>query len=218
MFRLKLLLVSFAYLAVQFALAALGWGGFHAFFAHSQFVALLAITIVLMLASPMSSGNVSSGIKEDRSNRWVIGALSLMGFLLAFFPAYTDRLGVLVFGGETLRWIGVFLFAAGGILRIWPVFVLGRRFSGLVAIQEGHTLVTDGIYGRIRNPSYLGLLINMLGWALVFRSGVGVLITALTVPILMARIHSEENLLREHFGTEYQAYCAQTSRLVPWIY
>lgn len=218
MFRLKLLLVSFVYLAIQFALAALGWGGFRAFLAHSQFVALLVITALLMMASPISSGNVSSGIKEDRANRWVIPALTVVGFLLAFFPAYTDRLGVLVFGGETLRWVGVFLFTAGGILRIWPVFVLGRRFSGLVAIQEGHTLVTDGVYGRIRNPSYLGLLINMLGGALVFRSGVGVLITALTVPILVARIHSEENLLREHFGMEYDAYCAHTSRLVPWVY
>ena len=53
------------------------------------------------------------------------------------------------------------LFAVGGALRIWPVFVLGRRFSGLVAIQPGHTLVTTGIYSVIRNPSYLGLLIML---------------------------------------------------------
>lgn len=218
MSRLKILLISFVYLAIQFSLTALGLGGFRLFFTRPQFVALLIITAVLMLASPISSGNVSSGIKEDRSNRWVIGALTLVGFLLAYVPAYTDRLGILVFGGETVRWSGVVLFTAGGILRIWPVFVLGRRFSGLVAIQEGHTLVTDGIYGRIRNPSYLGLLINMLGWALVFRSGAGMLITALTVPILMARIHSEENLLREHFGAEYDAYCAHSSRLVPGVY
>ena len=70
-------------------------------------------------------------------------------------------------------------FAAGGALRIWPVFVLGRRFSGLVAIQPGHTLVTSGVYGFIRHPSYLGLLVNALGWGLAFRSGVGVLLTAI---------------------------------------
>jgi len=112
----------------------------------------------------------------------------------------------------------VVLFAAGGVLRLWPVFVLGQRFSGLVAIQEGHTLVTTGIYNQIRNPSYLGLVVNMLGWALTFRSGVGVLLTALVIPILIARIHSEERLLREHFGAEYDDYCAHTSRLIPRIY
>jgi protein-S-isoprenylcysteine O-methyltransferase Ste14 len=98
------------------------------------------------------------------------------------------------------------------------VFVLGRRFSGLVAIQAEHKLVTDGIYSRIRNPSYLGLVVNMLGWALTFRSGVGVLLTAVAIPILIARIYSEERLLREHFGAEYDAYCARTWRLIPWVY
>jgi hypothetical protein len=58
-------------------------------------------------------------------------------------------------------------------LRIWPVFVLGHRFSGLVAIQPGHTLVTSRVYRLIRRPSYVGLLVNSLGWALAFRSGVG---------------------------------------------
>ena len=87
-----------------------------------------------------------------------------------------------------------------------------------MAIQEHHTLVTSGIYSRIRNPSYLGLIVNMPGWALTFRSGVGVLLTALTIPILIARVDSEERLLRGHFGAEYDAYCARTWRLIPWVY
>jgi protein-S-isoprenylcysteine O-methyltransferase Ste14 len=96
--------------------------------------------------------------------------------------------------------------------------VLGRRFSGLVAIQPGHTLVTTGVYGRIRHPSYLGLLINSLGWALAFRSGVGVLLTALLIPPLRARIRAEEALLRSQFGGEYEAYRQRTARLIPGLY
>jgi protein-S-isoprenylcysteine O-methyltransferase Ste14 len=99
-----------------------------------------------------------------------------------------------------------------------PVFVLGDRFSGLVAIQAGHTLVTRGVYGVIRHPSYLGLLVNSLGWGLAFRSGVGVLLTALITLPLLARIHAEERMLRTQFGDEYDAYCARTSRLVPGLY
>lgn len=218
MAKLKMLSISVAYLVVEFHLGDSGLGGFLSFFSRPQFLALAILTVVLTAASFSSGASISTGVKEDRSNRWVIGALSLIGLLLAFFSAYTDRRGLLVFGGNTLRWVGVVLFTVGGVLRLWPVFVLGRRFSGLVAIQENHTLVTDGIYSRIRNPSYLGLLVNMLGWALIFRSGVGVLLTAFTIPILIARITSEERLLRDHFGGEYDVYCAHSWRLIPWVY
>jgi protein-S-isoprenylcysteine O-methyltransferase Ste14 len=104
------------------------------------------------------------------------------------------------------------------MLRIWPVYVLGNRFSGLVAIQPGHTLVTSGVYGVIRNPSYLGLLLNSLGWALAFRSWIGVILTTATLVPLIARIDAEERLLRSQFGEKYAAYCARTSRLIPGLY
>jgi protein-S-isoprenylcysteine O-methyltransferase Ste14 len=97
--------------------------------------------------------------------------------------------------GAAIRWLGVVLFAAGGALRLWPVVVLGTRLSGLVAIQPRHTLVTSGVCGIIRHPSYLGLLVNSLGWVLAFRSGVGLLITALIIPPRVARIRAEERLL-----------------------
>jgi protein-S-isoprenylcysteine O-methyltransferase Ste14 len=110
------------------------------------------------------------------------------------------------------------LYALGGVVRLWPVFVLGRRFSGLVAIQPGHQLVTDGIYSVIRNPSYLGLLVLSVGWALAFRSLVGVLLALLMLVPLIARIRSEEVLLRSQFGAQYDEYRSRTWRLIPGLY
>jgi len=201
-----------------FSLAILGWGGLAAFFSHSALTALAIATFAMSGAALFAGGNVSSGQREDRANRWVLIAFTLIGLLDAYLPAYTDRKELWTVDGDPIRWLGVVLFAAGGALRIWPVFVLGRRFSGLVAIQPGHTLVTSDVYGVIRHPSYLGLLVNSLGWALAFRSGVGVLLTALLLPPLLARIRAEERLLRTQFGDEYDAYCARTSRLVPALY
>ena len=185
-------------------LAMLGWGGFAPFFSHPALIALVIATFVL--AALLSRGNLSPGEREDRSNRWVIGAFAL------------DRVGYWTVDGNTIRWLGVVLFGVGGALRIWPVFVLGNRFSGLVAIQPGHTLVTNGIYGVIRHPSYLGLLMNSLGWAFAFRSLVGVLLAVLIVPPLVARISAEERLLSSQFGDEYDAYRNRTWRLVPGLY
>lgn len=208
------LIATFGYLG----LAVLGWGGFAAFFSHSALTALALVTFAMTGAALFSRGNISPGIREDRSNRWVIGVFALVGLLAAYLPAYTDRVGFWTLDGDMVRWLGVALFAAGGALRIWPVFVLGNRFSGLVAIQPGHTLVTNGIYGVIRHPSYLGLLVNSLGWALAFRSLVGVLLTALIVPPLVARISAEERLLSSQFGKEYEAYRHRTWRLIPGFY
>jgi protein-S-isoprenylcysteine O-methyltransferase Ste14 len=203
---------------VYLGLAILGGGGFATFFSDPVRIALAIVLFALSGTSLFSSANLSSGEREDRANRWVITAFSVIGFLSAYLPAYTERIGFWTFGGDAVRWLGVVLFAAGGALRLWPVFVLGRRFSGLVAIQPGHTLVTGGIYGVIRNPSYLGLLINALGWALAFRSGVGVLLVALIVPPLIARMNAEEALLQSQFGDAYDAYRARTWRLVPGLY
>jgi len=127
----------------------------------------------LAVAALFTQGHIGAGEREDRGNRWVIAAFGFLGLLLGCVPAYTERMGILTVDGDAVRWIGVVLNALGGALRIYPVFVLGRRFSGLVAIQPGHTLVTDDIYGVLRHPSYLGLILNALGWVLVFRSGVG---------------------------------------------
>ena len=139
----------------------------------------------------------------------------MIGLASAYLPAYTDRVGFWTLDGDDIRWLGVTLFVAGGALRLWPVFALGGRFSGLVAIQPGHELVTTGVYRVIRNPSYLGLLGSALGWGLAFRSAVGVLLAFLYVPPLLARIRAEETLLHSHFGEPYDAYRARTSRLIP---
>jgi protein-S-isoprenylcysteine O-methyltransferase Ste14 len=53
---------------------------------------------------------------------------------------------------------------------------------------------------------------------LAFRAGVGLLLTALLIPPLVARIHAEEALLYSQFGSEYDAYCRRTSRLIPGLY
>lgn len=215
MLRLILVLVG---AAAYGGLAILGWGGFRPFFSYMPltvlFVVLLAMTVVALFAG----GNLSSGVREDRENRWVIAVFFVVGLLDGYLPALTDRFNFWTIDHDTIRWLGVIAFAIGGSLRLWPVFVLGRRFSGLVAIQPGHALVTTGIYRFIRHPSYLGLLLTAFGWGLAFRAGVGLLLAAIMIPVLIARMNSEERLLESQFGEQYDDYRSCTSRLIPGIY
>src|SRR5438093_4334257 len=141
---------------VYAGLAILGWAGFRSFFSHPALIALVAVLFSLSGLAFFAGGNLSPGVREARGNRWVIPVFVVIGLVNAYLPAYTDRKELWTIDGDTIRWLGVVLFTAGGALRIWPVFVLGRRFSGLVAIQSGHALVTSGVYGLIRHPVISG--------------------------------------------------------------
>jgi protein-S-isoprenylcysteine O-methyltransferase Ste14 len=200
------------------ALAVMGRGGPAEFFSHTPLIAITCVVGILIIGSMFAGGNLSPGVEEDRNNRWVIAAFVLVGVLDGFLPAWADRNEFWIIDGETIRWIGVILFAVGGALRLWPVYVLGDRFSGLVAIQPDHTLETRGIYCFIRNPSYLGAIVLTLGWGVAFRTGIGIVLTVLLIPPLIARMDAEEALLSARFGKEYEAYRARTWRLIPWIW
>jgi len=205
-------------IGLYLALAITGGGGIEAFFSNPARTALVVVTIALGVASLFVDGNLSPGLREDRGNRWVIAAFLIIGLLAAYLPAWADRANVWRLDGDAVRWLGVALLAAGGVLRLWPVAVLGRRFSGLVAIQPGHELVTTGIYSRIRHPSYLGLLISALGWGLAFNTAVGLFLALANIPPLVARMNAEERLLSSEFGGAYEEYRAQTARLIPGVY
>jgi protein-S-isoprenylcysteine O-methyltransferase Ste14 len=216
--KLRLAALTVLSLAAYLGLAIVGAGGLARFFSYPPLIAVTVVTFALGIAALFGEAHVGAGVKEDRSNRWVIGALGVLGLIDAYLPAYTDRIDFLTFGGEAVRWFGFLVYSVGGVLRLAPIFVLGRRFSGLVAIQPGHRLVTTGLYGVIRHPSYLGLFLLALGWGLAFRSGVGVFIAVLMLIVVLARIEAEERLLSETFGAEYDAYRTRTWRLVPYVY
>ena len=71
---------------VQFGLAIGAFGGWTAFFSHTALIVLTVVTILLMIVAPFSSGNLSSGEKEDRGNRWVLTVFSMIALASAFVP------------------------------------------------------------------------------------------------------------------------------------
>jgi protein-S-isoprenylcysteine O-methyltransferase Ste14 len=212
------ILITTVNVALYLGLAAWGRGGWSALMAHPARAGAVVVTILASVAAMFTSGNISSGRREDTTNRWVFVPILVLGLLLGWLPAYTDRRDIGTVDGDVVRYLGVAIYLVGIALRLAPVFVLGRRFSGLVAIQQGHELVTGGLYRVIRHPSYLGLLLGLLGWALVFRSAIGVLVSLLMIPPLVARMNSEEALLESEFGPQYADYRRRTWRLLPFLY
>jgi protein-S-isoprenylcysteine O-methyltransferase Ste14 len=203
---------------VNIGLSALGWGGFARLVAHPARAAYVALVVALTAVALLSPVNFSSGEREDVENRRMLVPSAVGTLVLAWVMPYMDRRDAWTIDGDATRWLGIAVLAVGGVLRIWPMFVLGRRFSGLVAIQPGHELATEGPYRWVRHPSYLGAMLALFGSALVFRSGVGVVAAVLGFPLLFDRIDAEERLLATRFGAAYDEYRRRTWRLIPGIY
>lgn len=215
---------SIILLALLPSLALLGivvwaYGDVPRFFQHPARAGMIVATVLLIiLALFSSSSGLSSGEREDRGNRWIFLPITLLSLLLTWLPPYLDGRDLWTLHQPIIPYVGLTLYVLGGALRLAPVFALGRRFSGLVAIQQGHRLKTDGLYRFVRHPSYAGLLLLSTGFVLIFRCWVGLFIVLGFLAILLARIKSEEALLASNFGEEYETYRRRTWRLVPWLY
>jgi hypothetical protein len=197
-------------------LAILGWGGFAAFFSHPALIALAITLLVLSGVAVLSGGNLSPGVREDRANRWVIIPFGLIGLFDAYLPAYTDRKGFWTVDGDVIRW-------RRSLRRRWRAADLAclcaqpsvqRTGSHPTRAYGGH----EWSLWRHPPPELSRSAHQLAGWALAFRSGVGVLLTVLLIPPLVARIHAEETPLRSQFGGEYDVYRNRTPRLIPKFY
>jgi protein-S-isoprenylcysteine O-methyltransferase len=114
---------------------------------------------------------------------------------------------------------GIVLIWTGMLFRLWAVRTLGKFFRTKVVIQEDHTLITIGPYKYLRNPSYTGMLITLLGLGI----GIGnwlsiiVLLTAGFI-FLVRRIVIEDRVLARQFGKQYEEYKKRTWALIPFIW
>jgi protein-S-isoprenylcysteine O-methyltransferase Ste14 len=221
--RLLWLLISvlsvLALFGLSFVAFAVGRGDWVVFFRSPARVGAIVVSLALAgIAVFCDFGGMNPGKKEDRGNRWIFAPVLVLSLGLAVLPAYLDGRDLWVADESVTPYVGLALLTLGGALRLAPVFVLGRRFTGLVAIQEGHRLQTTGLYRYIRHPSYAGMLLYMAGYALVFRCWLGLLLVAATLAVLFARMNAEEALLESEFGEEYASYRRRTWRLVPWVY
>ena len=202
------------------ALVIWGWGDWTTFFANPARVGLIILTLSGAIAYAFSgSSSLGIGRREDPASRWIFIPLIILAIAFAWLPPHFDRLDRCSIDGDTVRYLGLIITAIGGFARVATVFELGHRFSIFVAVQPDHRLKTDGFYRFVRHPSYLGALLAMAGWALVFRSIVGLLLTAAMCVPIIARIRAEEDFLVREFGEQYRAYQQHTRwRLFPFIY
>lgn len=93
---------------------------------------------------------------------------------------------------------------------------LGTNWSPTLEVRAGHTLVTRGVYRRVRHPMYAALWLCGAAQALLLPNAVaGPAFLLSFLPMYRLRVPREEALMLAAFGGEYRAYTARTGRIVP---
>jgi protein-S-isoprenylcysteine O-methyltransferase Ste14 len=116
-----------------------------------------------------------------------------------------------------LQYLGLIPAAPGTAILfhcIWVFAVVGR--GTLSPLDAPRHLIIHGLYRRVRNPMYLGVLLILLGEALVFESVVMLeYAAAWFILINLVILLYEEPALRRQFGPSYNRYCNAVSRWLP---
>jgi protein-S-isoprenylcysteine O-methyltransferase Ste14 len=116
-------------------------------------------------------------------------------------------------------WVGAALFAAALWLFYRSHKDLGRNWSVTLEVRSQHTLVTNGVYSRVRHPMYSAFWLWALAQSFLLSNWVAGPAGLIGFGILFfLRIGREEQLMSETFGDEYRRYVARTTRVVPRIY
>jgi len=166
-----------------------------------------------------------TGTKQDKSTLgmiWVVIGVSIATGIFLVRSSFLWDKGLWMFElpqGQAVTVAAVVLFAAGLILRWWAIVTLGRFFTVDVTIEKDHELVEGGPFRWVRHPSYTGVLLAFVGWALTLRNWAA--IAVVLVPIFAAfirRMNVEEEALRGALGERYEQYMKRTKRLLPGFY
>ena len=120
---------------------------------------------------------------------------------------------------EWSGWVGTVVFA-GAIFMLWRSHSdLGLNWTARLIITGQHSLITNGVYRRIRHPMYTAHLLWAIGQGLLLSNWLaGWAFLVLSVPLYLVRIPKEERMMLEHFGEEYRQYMNRTGRLIPRMY
>jgi len=112
--------------------------------------------------------------------------------------------------------IGTSLCAAGIAIAVWARIVLGANWGMPITLKQGHELVTTGPYLYVRHPIYSGVLLAMLGSALVI-SVLWAAVLLLNAAQFFYAARKEEKLMLKTFPTEYVDYMGRTKMIIPFV-
>jgi protein-S-isoprenylcysteine O-methyltransferase Ste14 len=189
---------------------------------YAKAAVLAGVVVMILIRAP--HGQRSRGIKVVKSGKGrletVLLTFAWIGFLVPLLWIATPLFRFADYSlHPALYSVGLLALAVGLGIFHRSHADLGTNWSITLEVRENHSLVTRGIYRRVRHPMYLGLLVYSLGQLLVLPNWVaGPSYLVPVVALVALRIGPEERMMREQFPGAWDEYAARTHRLVPYLW
>lgn len=159
------------------------------------------------LASPMEKTFF------DRGGLWIVGQSVLLVTVACIGIYYREQFAPFRFQLA----IASVLFVLSAFTGIAGTITLGKNRTAFPEpLPHGH-FVSTGIYGIIRHPLYLSLMLWAFSWALFWCSAVGLLSAVVVAIFFDAKARHEERLLQKGHR-QYADYQRRVRRFLPGVY
>ena len=171
---------------------------------------------VWLLAAASTKRTVYRESRAQQLRYWVLLVISYLLLLYGRELPYPLNLRVIP-RATPIACAAAFLCVAGLGFALWARVTLGRNWSGVVTLKEGHELVQRGPYRFVRHPIYTGVLIMFFATALVQSHLAGFVGVLLMFASFWIKLDREETLMLRQFPERYAAYQKGVKRIIPFV-
>jgi protein-S-isoprenylcysteine O-methyltransferase Ste14 len=185
--------------------------------ASATFVAFCWVAVILVWILSAFS------VKRTRERQPLVGRLVYVGIAALAAMLLAGRIREIHFAREILpHSLGTAIAAdiivfTGLVIAVWARVVLGGNWSARVTLKENHELIQRGPYCVVRHPIYSGLLLMILGTALLAGQVSGFVALIVCFCGFWIKLRQEEILLTKRLPG-YSEYMSRTKALVPFVF
>jgi len=184
-------------------------------------IILMVVTLGIALYHRLKA-HTNEPLDRRQEGLLILGTLRpAAGLYYVGFFAYLIRPSSMAWSSlplpNALRWAGLAIGVAGGVLLFWTMHNLAGNITDTVVTRREAYLVTSGPYRWMRHPFYGAVAMFMLAMALMTANWFLLVTGSVVYLLLVLRTTKEEANLVARFGDDYRGYMARTGRFFPRI-
>lgn len=189
----------------------------HRFFAIAELIPWLVFVLYWAMmwnkAKPQAAGHPDPWSNFNRI------LIFISFFLLGWHRLDIGWLGYVVIPRCLAKALtGLTVTSLGIAYAIWARSTLADNWSAQPTLKQGHELVVSGPYRITRHPIYTGILIAVLGTAIMVGNLRAFIALVLVFIALWHKSTFEEDLMNQQFGEQYTEYSRRVKKLIPWVF